>query len=663
MLKLSADNGTVSLAFNGRTVFEHTSDKPFITVGYQSLAYRSVHGNFQVTEVGKSKRQALSDCEVNGNRAVFKSAGIYVGVSAAERNGGIELTFDSSDNFCNISFEFKRGKEESVFGGGEQSRKLDLKGEKVINFVSEHIKVKPIVMKLLLGRLYRTRKHSEIDTYSPLSTFVFSDKYALRLDVSGYGVNDFTKENSRFTYWELPKRILYFASDSFKELSKMLNNDAPSTEYLPDWTYDGMILGVQGGIERAVQKAEKMQSLGAEISGIWCQDWSGRKVTAAGKQVYWNWEADAVRYKDLKNRIAELKTGGVRFLGYINPYLIKDGPMYCYCRDKGYLIKNDTDEVYHVKSTTFDAGMLDLTNPDAAKYLKDIIIKKNMLDLGISGYMADFGEYLPVDCKLYSGDPKKLHNAWPVIWARLNREAVAESGLENEVFFFTRSGYNGAQSHTAIMWNGDQHTDFSADYGMPSVIPASINLGLSGVTAVHSDIAGFISFGALRRDSELFIRWMEMNVFSPLMRTHETIRPENNAQYDDSDVAAHCVTLTKVHKILKPYIKACMLEAQSGIPVMRAPFYEFNDMSEYKNDYVYMFGSDIFVAPVLKRGAVTQEIELPKGEWVRFSDGKKYSEGKHTVNVPLGNPAAFYKKDSAYSELFSKATGIFQNQK
>ena len=40
-----------------------------------------------------------------------------------------------------------------------------------------------------------------------------------------------------------------------------------------------------------------------------------------------------------------------------------------------------------------------------------------MIDLGLSGWMADFGEYLPIDLKLKDGsDPKLMHNAWPVKW-------------------------------------------------------------------------------------------------------------------------------------------------------------------------------------------------------------------------------------------------------
>ena len=41
-----------------------------------------------------------------------------------------------------------------------------------------------------------------------------------------------------------------------------------------------------------------------------------------------------------------------------------------------------------------------------------------MLDIGISGWMADFGEYLPTDVRLADGsDPMVMHNRWPVLWA------------------------------------------------------------------------------------------------------------------------------------------------------------------------------------------------------------------------------------------------------
>ena len=92
------------------------------------------------------------------------------------------------------------------------------------------------------------------------------------------------------------------------------------------------------------------------------------------------------------------------------------------------------------------------------------IIKENLIGIGMGGWMADFGEYLPVDCVLFSGeDPEKVHNRWPAIWAQLNKEVIAECGKTDEVFFFTRAGHTGTIASSAMMWTGDQHVDWSVD--------------------------------------------------------------------------------------------------------------------------------------------------------------------------------------------------------
>jgi alpha-glucosidase len=415
-----------------------------------------------------------------------------------------------------------------------------------------------------------------------------------------------------------------------------------------------MILGVQGGIDRAVEKAEKMLDAGAKVSAVWCQDWCGKKVTAAGKQVLWNWEEDTIRYKDLANRIKELNKKGVRFLAYINPYLVKDGKLYNYCKGNDYLVKNKDGEICNVVSTTFEFGMMDLTNKAMVEFLKETIIKKNMLDLGIDGYMADFGEYLPVDCLLADGNALLLHNYWPTLWAKINREAIDSHSRSKEIFFFTRSGYNAAQTYTPIMWNGDQHTCYYKDYGMPCVMPATFNLGFSGMPILHSDTGGFISFAQLKRDAELFVRWMEMTTFSPLMRSHESIRPEKNAQYDDENVIEHTIRLTNLHYKLKPYLLELMEQAKEGIPVMRPDFYNSGDYTRHKDLYSYFLGDEIFVSPIIEKGCKQKKIFLPKGTWVRFFDDKTYNGyAEYVFDTPLGMPLAFYLKDDKHTSIFN----------
>lgn len=65
------------------------------------------------------------------------------------------------------------------------------------------------------------------------------------------------------------------------------------------------------------------------------------------------------------------------------------------------LVKDKHGDTYMIPNTAFDVGMLDLTHPDAARWFKQIL--QEMVDDGVRGWMADFGEGLPVDACLFSG--------------------------------------------------------------------------------------------------------------------------------------------------------------------------------------------------------------------------------------------------------------------
>lgn len=657
-IKLIESNGCSKLTYGGHEIFSHSEKEPFISVAEGILEFYDRRGSFTVKEI-INKEYNLSAIsaqeEKDGLLLVFSCQDIAIKLKVTEHNGIINLIPEGKGTFNRVTFNFSGNSDEGIFGLGEQFRRLNHKGYKVENMVSEHISLKPIIQKSIAPfKWFKYKPKDKVKTYAPMSTFMSSKLYSIRVDVQAYGIQDFSGKNNSLSYWELPKSIKYVTGSSYKEISKKLSNARP---YLPDWIREGMVLGIQGGIDYTVSQAFKMLDSGAKISGVWCQDWSGKKITVAGKQVYWNWEVSEEMYPNLKERIKELKARGVHFLGYINPYLVVGSPMYEFCRSKGYLVTDMNGEVYNFKTTTFPAGMMDLTNYEMVDYLKNTIIKKNVIELGISGWMADFGEYLPAGVKLKNGvDSSYMHNVWTTLWAKYNREAIEESGADKEVFFFTRSGYNNSEHYTSIMWNGDQHTDYSPDYGMPCVIPASVNLGMSGMTLVHSDIGGYITFKALKRDAELFIRWMSMNTFSPMMRTHETPRPEENAQYDTPEVIKYTVHYSTIHKMLSPYIKEVIKQANEGIPALRAPFYSYNDYSLYKEDYVYMFGDDVFVAPVLSPNVGTRELDLPKDEWVHLFTGVSYSGGNIKVDAPLDKPPVFYKKSSEFRELFQSIT-------
>ena len=652
------ENGVWSV-FAGKREFRlQTPEKPFATAIRREKVYYTDHGSVKET-VTETERTALRGLRVLEDGSVELSSGSRVlTVKPADETDGVTLEFAGEEGWAyEFTVPFLPGEE--VFGGGEQYRKVNLTGERVVNFVSEHIKPKTIIEKALYPRsFYREKPHSDIGTYAPMPVFV-TDQFAMILfDTSSDGESILKAPDFLFGFDGCPKKMTIFTGKDYRDLACKLRERIPNRQYLPDWCHDGMILGVQGGTETVLKEAFAMLDAGAKVNAVWCQDWSGENRTIMGKQVWWNWSVDETLYPGLKEAIEKLHARGVRFLGYINPYLVEGSDLYKECEAKDYLIRRESGKVYHIRSTTFNAGMLDLTNPEVVRFVKETLIRDHMLSLGMSGWMADFGEYLPVDCVLYDGDPKQLHNTWPVLWAKINREAIEEFGKGDE-FFFSRSGYLGIQEYAPILWNGDQHTDFTKDYGMPCIIPASFSLGFSGVTLVHSDIGGFFSFGKMKRNAEVFIRWMEMDAFSILMRSHESIRPWANAQFDDPAVSPYTVRLTRIHALLKPYWKHVEEEAKAGIPCMRPDFYEAGFYALGKDPYSYFLGDDLYVCPVIERKKKVRTVSLPEGEWIGFWDNQAY-QGRttFTVDAPLGRIPVFYRKESSFAELFRRAGDI-----
>ncbi len=636
----------------------HTKAQPFVTMIRLEKQYTANRGTVK-TEVVETARVFLTEVSESEGSVRFSGNGHTLRVDYREREGGAELHFAGEPGWT-YQFRLPAAPDEAVFGGGEQYRKVNLRGERVVNFVSEHINASTILQKTFLPRsLYKEKPHSKIGSYSPMPVFVTDRKRLILFETDHDGSSHFGREDFKFRFDGCPERLVLLQGDSYEDLSRRMAGLIPNRQYIPDWCQNGMILGIQGGTQTILDKTFAMLDAGAKICGVWSQDWSGENRTIMGKQVWWNWEVNEQLYPDLKDAIARLNARGVRFLAYINPYLVKDGRLYNYCKEQGYLITKQDGSIYHIKSTTFDAGMLDLTNPEAVRYVKDVLIKQNMLDLGISGWMADFGEYLPVDCVLHDGDPARLHNRWPVLWARLNREAIEEYGAK-DILFFTRSGYLGIQSYAPLLWNGDQHTDLTRDYGMPCVMPASFSLGFSGVTMLHCDIGGFFSFDRMRRNDELFTRWMEMCTFSLLMRSHESIRPWANAQFDAEKVKPYTVALTKLHLDLKPYLSDCIRKSAEGIPALRPDFWEAESYQDSHDEYSYYLGSELFVCPVIERKAKTRKVWLPAGSWVNFWTGRVMIGGReYTVPAPLGKPPVFYRKGSPYKDLFRQAAQAY----
>ena len=86
---------------------------------------------------------------------------------------------------------------------------------------------------------------------------------------------------------------------------------------------------------------------------------------------------------------------------------------------------------------------------------------------------------------------------------------------------------------------------------------------------------------------------------------------------------------------LMPYVYAQAKECtEKGLPMLRALFIEFpDDPGAWKVEDEYMFGSQIFVAPLMESGINERVVYLPKGKWIDYHDGKVYNSGWNTIKA------------------------------
>ena len=599
-------------------------------------------------------------------------------ITITDKNEKTEFKMTRNDNEAvevnRFWITFPTNSQEHIYGCGETYSEFDLKGQKVRIWVAEHQNAARISQKIIKEKIRGKRPKKKLpfekyESYYVQPTFISSDKYYVHVDMNRYGEFDFRNPDFVTVYTQELPRIISEKGDSFSEVSGKLSNLLGHQRKLPDWIYDGGIIAMQdwkregkeikegfdgcGNIDRKLKELKKHD---ARVVGVWCQDWCGCRCTGFGYQVMWNWKYSKEQYPDLPDKIKDWKKQGIRFLGYINPFIALEKDIYAEAKEKGYCVKNQNGDDYLVTITTFPAAMVDFTNPKAYEWYKNLI-KENMIGIGMSGWMADFGEYLPEDAVLYEGDAKILHNQWPAIWARLNHEAIRECGVEDEVFFFTRAGYTETIKESPMMWTGDQHVDWSIDDGLPSVIPATLSLAMSGFTISHSDVGGYTTVMHMRRTKELLMRWEEMNAFSPLYRFHEGNQPGNNAQFDrDEELLEHTAVFTRIHANLKDYLKHIVDEAiQEGIPVIRPVFYHYNEPWTYKESTEYLLGNDILVAPVLEEGVAEREVKLPNDTWVNLFTEIEYQGGTHKIQAPIGQPPVFIRKES---KAFKNLMGI-----
>jgi alpha-glucosidase len=666
--RFEAKDDGFDLLLGDRVILRHRVDAPAFRIAKGNPTVTMVRGNFRMEDAPEDERVLTHIVKWvdagNGYGEVFLAdkpdgvALLKVLINEQEQWLSVDRC-PQGDPFDRLTVDFAADPDEVIWGGGEQMSYLALNGRAFPIWTSEpgvgrepgtELTDKSNADGSGAGGDYWTTNY-------PQPIFLSSRGYAINVDTACYCVFDFSNpERHRISAWQGDLNLRLIEGENLPSLvgqvAKLMGQQPP----LPDWAIGGAIVGLKDGAN-SFARLDKIIASGAAVSGLWCEDWVGIRQTSFGRRLFWDWQWNGARYPDLPTKIAELKARGIRFLGYVNPYLAVDGPQYAEAVRLGHLARKlDSDEPYAVDFGEFDAGVVDFTNPEAAAWFSKEIIGKQMLDFGLDGWMADFGEYLPVDLRLHDGDPMEEHNRWPVHWAKVNADAVASRGRTGDALFFMRAGFTGVQEYCPLLWAGDQSVDFSRHDGIGTVITAALSAGLVGNAYSHSDVGGYTSLHGNIRTEELMQRWYELGAFTPVMRTHEGNRPDDNLQIDSTpELLSGFARWSRVHAALAPWVRHLCDEAvATGLPAQRALFLHYpDDRATFTIQDQYLYGADLMVAPVIEEGAVARNIYLPAGDWVHVWSGKRFGAGWHEVDAPIGSPPVFWREGSEYASLFA----------
>lgn len=225
-------------------------------------------------------------------------------------------------------------------------------------------------------------------------------------------------------------------------------------------------------------------------------------------------------------------------------------------------------------------------------------------------------------------DHRAIHNVYGMLNARATYEGLLKLQPEQRPFVLTRAAYAGTQRYAAT-WTGDNTASW---HHLAQSTPNLLSLGLSGMALAGDDVGGFIG----SPPPDLLTRWFQLGAFNPVFRNHAATdtRP-HEAWVDGPQHEALRRQAIELRYRLLPYLYTAAEEnARTGLPIMRPVFLQYPQAQAfYGNDRDFLFGPDLFVAPVSDERMDAHQIVLPPGEWYAFGTSQRHVAQKDPIKL------------------------------
>lgn len=236
------------------------------------------------------------------------------------------------------------------------------------------------------------------------------------------------------------------------------------------------------------------------------------------------------------------------------------------------------------------------------------------------------------------GKKTKMQGLDP-LWS-LNHYFTLDNAREHRPLILSR--YAGVGSHRyPLGFSGDTFMLWSSLKKQPYFTNNAANVGYSWWS---HDIGGHM-FGV--RDDEMYLRWVQYGVFSPINRLHSSSSDLTGKEpwAYRADVCHYAEEALKLRHSLIPYIYTMNYKTHTeGLPLCEPMYYGHPaDKESYKVPNQYMFGSELMVCPIVtkmnkKTGTASVKAWLPRGRWTDIFTGHIYN-GNRYLKLFRGEPS------------------------
>lgn len=571
-------------------------------------------------------RSASTTVSINrqtGKTAFLDAAGDTILAEA----GGV----DNSGDVKTVSL--LNGRAQNLYGAGERGHSLRLNGDTLVMFNRQNY-----------GYTGSDPRISQMGITVPW--FVSDAGYGVLFD--DYNMATLALGNDSITYIsETPKPLSYYFvnGEGTLEGATRRYTELTGRQQLPPFWALGYITSKYGyhNREEALGAIDSLKRRDYPVDGIvFDLYWYGVETDMG--RLEWNRE----QFPDHKEMLDSLSAMGVHTVLINQPYINKIGAIdnYNLLSEAGMLVKDSTGNTHDVTTWVGDAGMFDMSNPATREWIWNRL--KGLTAEGVSGWWGDLGEpeVHPLTIRHANGETaSQYHNAYGNEWSRTIYDGLRADFPDMRPLLMMRGGTAGLQRYSVFPWT----TDVSRSWGgFEPQITLMLNSGLSGLAYMGSDVGGFAVDPENPYQPELYVRWLQMGTFSPMLRTHAQFKPE---PYHYPQYEGILKNFIRQRYEWLPYNYTLAFEnTAEGLPLARpVNFHTESGTIDANITDEYLWGSEVLVAPVLKKGARSRKVTFPPGaDWINWNKPSQTFAGGTTakVSAPLEQLPMFVKAGS-----------------